>query len=52
MLPKDVKNIILNYAYGMEHVERFRPVIQELYMYGLIHRPHWLRSISYFLCYD
>ena len=52
MLPKDVENIILEYSYGLEHYEKLRPVMVELFMFGVIHRPYWLHTISYFLVFQ
>ena len=50
-LPKDIVEIILDYKYGLEHVEKFRACLVELFFWSLIKRPFWLqcRSISYWL---
>ena len=52
MLPTEVESIILDYAYGLEHVLRFRPVLCQLYVHGFIHRPYWIRHVSYFLIFE
>ena len=49
MLPEDVRNIIMDYYYGLEHYTRFRRVVIELYYHGYLRRrPRYLTSLVWF----
>ena len=47
MLPDDLKNIILDYYYGMLRHERLTRIHLELFTYGMIPRPLWIRSVRF-----
>ena len=48
-LCKDVRNLILDYKANMEHHERYKKVMLELYYYHWINRPFWLCSIGWWI---
>ena len=48
-VPKDIKSLIMEYYYGMEHVERMRKCHLEMFIYCIIPRPVWCLSLTYTL---
>ena len=49
MLPLEIKAIILDYHYGMIRHEKLIRLHLELFTYGLIPRPLWIRSVKFYI---
>ena len=51
MLPTCIRELILDYYYGMLHWDRHQRVLIELFIFGCIKRPCWVRYLNYDLLF-